>query len=53
MGDGFTLTESNAPRTCKCGDEATAYLHETGFRCSECDDRAPEERAVTAGGETL
>jgi len=53
VSDGFTLTESNAPRSCGCGDEATIYLHGDGFYCSDCDDRAPEERAPTDGGESL
>lgn len=53
MSVGFHLTETNAPRGCDCGDEATAYFHEEGFRCGDCDDRAPEERAQSGGGGSL
>lgn len=53
MSGGFVLTESNAPRRCECGDNATAYVHGEGFYCGGCDDRAPEQRAPTGGGGSL
>lgn len=54
MTAGIELTETNAPWGCgECGDEATAYLHDVGFRCGGCDDRAPVERPPQGEGVRL
>ena len=54
MSDGIELTATNAPWGCAdCGDEATAYLHDAGFRCVDCDDRAPTERPPSGEGVRL
>jgi tRNA(Ile2) C34 agmatinyltransferase TiaS len=45
MTDGFALAKTNAGRSCAvCGDHATAYLHDGGFRCGDCEPTAPDER---------
>jgi len=54
MSVGIELTESNAPWACsECNGEATAYLHDSGFRCGECDGRAPTERPAQGEGVRL
>lgn len=54
MSGGYHLTATNAPRRCGvCGTEATAYLHSLGFRCGDCHDEAPNERADAGKGGSI
>lgn len=54
MSGGFHLTEKNAPRNCGiCGEAATAYIHDVGFRCGDCYDDAPEKQAAAGEGRSI
>jgi ribosomal protein S27AE len=52
MSRGWSLSVMNADRVCGlCGEQATAYLHDAGFRCGECHELAPRELvSPDAGG---